>query len=237
MNVVVLDGIEIPYTVDYRNVKYMRLEIRPDGTLLVVMPKKSTYNPKDFIMDKKDWILKKFREIKSYKELSSNGNENKVLLFGKFYDLEITRGKYSVELKDGRITVSIPDKRNPYTYLKKWLKEELKKMLKHHLNKYSALMKVNFNRFYIKTHKSKWGSCSAKGNLNFNLKLVALPEDLIEYVVIHELTHLIERKHNKIFWKEVSKYCPDYSVKERELSKYWFVIGSNKVWSEILGIS
>lgn len=80
MNVIVLDGMEIPYTVDYRNVRYMRLEIKPDGSLLVVMPKKSIYNPEDFIIDKKNWILKKFREIESYKEFSGNGNENKLLL-------------------------------------------------------------------------------------------------------------------------------------------------------------
>lgn len=81
------------------------------------------------------------------------------------------------------------------------------------------------------------GSCSAKGNLNFNLKLAALPEDLIEYIVIHELIHLIERNHNKIFWREVSKYCSDYREKEKELPKYWFAIGSNKVWNKILRMS
>ncbi len=59
-------------------------------------------------------------------------------------------------------------------------------------------MNVNLDRFFIKAHTSKWGSCSAKKNLNFNLKLAVLPDELVEYVVIHGLTHLIERKQPDI---------------------------------------
>jgi len=234
MEYVEIEGVQIPYSVDYRNVKYLRLEIKPDGSLLVVMPKKSTVKPIDFIMDKKDWILKKFREIDSYREFSSNGNENKLLLFGKFYDFEIKRGKYGVNLTDNEAIVSAPDGRNPYVYLRNWIKEELRKKLEDYLSKYSSQMNVSFNRFFIKTHRSKWGSCSAKKNLNFNIKLAALPDELVEYVVIHELTHLIERKHSRYFWLRVSKYCPGYKEKEKMLAKYWFVIHNNKVWRKLL---
>ncbi len=229
-----IEGTRIPYVVDYRNVKYMRLELKPDGHLLVVMPKKSTVKPVDFIMDKKDWILRKFREINSYRELSSNGNENKLLLYGRFYDLEIKRGKYSVALFEDKIVVSAPDGRNPYVYLKNWIKKELGNELERYLSQYSSLMNVRFNRFLIKAHRSKWGSCSAKKNLNFNIKLAALPEELVEYVIIHELTHLVERKHNRHFWLRVSKYCPDYREKEKMLAKYWYIIHNNRIWNKML---
>lgn len=229
-----IEGTRIPYIVNYRNVKYMRLELKPDGHLLVVMPRKSTVKPIDFIMDKKDWILRKFREINSYKELSGNGSENRLLLYGKFYDVETRRGKYGVTLFENKIVVSVPDGRNPYVYLRNWIKEELRMGLKNHLERYAPLLNVNFNRFFIKAHKSKWGSCSARKNLNFNIKLAALPDELIEYVVIHELTHLLERKHNRFFWLRVSKLCPDYEEKEKELPKYWFTIHNNKVWQKLL---
>jgi|Deesub1362B_J571_1020462.scaffolds.fasta_scaffold00067_104 hypothetical protein len=234
MNIIELDGIEIPYVVDYRNVKYMRLEIKPDGSLLVVMPKKSTAKPLDFIMEKKSWILRKIREIRRYQELASNGKESKLLLFGNYYDVQITRGRYQVILENTKVTVSVPNGRNPYIYLKNWVKEELRMRLKKHLERHVPLLNVDFSRFFIKTHKSKWGSCSAKKNLNFNIKLAALPDELIEYVVIHELTHLLERKHNRIFWMRISKFCPDYKGKEKELAKYWFAIHSNKVWLKLL---
>lgn len=229
-----IEGIRIPYVVDYRKVKYMRLELKSDGYLLVVMPKKSTAKPIDFIMDKKDWILRKFREINNYRELLSNGNENKLLLYGKFYDLEIRREKYRVALFEDKIVVSVPDGRNPYVYLRNWIKEELRKKLEEYLGEYSYLMNVSFNRFFIKAHKSKWGSCSAKKNLNFNIKLAALPEELVKYVVVHELTHLIERKHNRYFWLRVSRFCPDYKEKEKMLAKYWFMVRNNKLWLKLL---
>lgn len=234
MEYVDIKGTRIPYVVEYRNVKYMRLELKPDGHLLVIMPRNHTAKPIDFIMDKKDWILRKFMEINSYRELSSNGNENKLLLFGKFYDLEIKKGKYSAALFEDRIVVSAPDGRNPYVYLRNWIKGELRRKLEDYLSEYSLHMNVRFNKFFIKAHKSKWGSCSARKNLNFNIKLAALPEELVRYVVIHELTHLIERRHNRCFWLNVSKFCPDYKEKENMLTKYWFVVHNNKIWDRVL---
>ncbi len=228
-----IEGTRIPYVVEYRNVKYMRLELKPDGHLLVVMPKKSTIKPVEFIMDKKDWILRKFREINSYRELSDNGNENKFLLYGKLYDLEIKRGKYCITLFGNKIMVSIPYGRNPYIYLRNWIKKELRKKLEEYLSEYSSLMNVSFSRFFIKVHKSKWGSCSERKNLNFNIKLAALPEELVKYVVIHELTHLIERRHNRSFWLNVSRFCPEYKEREKMLAKYWFIVHNNKVWHNL----
>ncbi|MBE8539464.1 YgjP-like metallopeptidase domain-containing protein [Geoglobus acetivorans] len=135
---------------------------------------------------------------------------------------------------DDKIVISIPDGRNPYVYLRNWIKGELRRKLEEYLSEYSSLMNVRFNRFFIKAHKSKWGSCSARKNLNFNIKLAALPEELVKYVVVHELTHLIERKHNRYFWLKVSRFCPDYNEKEKMLAKYWFVVHSNKLWLKLL---
>lgn len=234
MEYVDIEGTRIPYVVEYRNVKYMRLELKPDGHLLVIMPKNHTVKPINFIMDKKDWILRKFMEINSYRELSSNGNENRLLLFGKFYDLEIKKGKYGVALFEDRIVVSVPDGRNPYVYLRNWIKGELRRKLEGYLSEYSLHMNVSFNKFFIKAHKSKWGSCSARKNLNFNIKLAALPEELVRYVVIHELTHLVEKRHSRYFWLNVSKFCPEYKERERMLAKYWYVVHNNKVWYNLL---
>jgi predicted metal-dependent hydrolase len=69
--------------------------------------------------------------------------------------------------------------------------------------------------------KSRWGSCSSDGNLNFNIYLKYLPQTLIEYIVFHETTHLIEMSHNKKFWNIISTEYPDYKEKEDELFIYW----------------
>jgi hypothetical protein len=92
---------------------------------------------------------------------------------------------------------------------------------------------VKYRRIFIRRQKTKWASCSSKLNLSFNLATLALPRNLREYIVIHELTHLIEPKHSKAFWELVGFYYPDYRRAEEELKTYWIFVERNKVWKKM----
>jgi hypothetical protein len=81
---------------------------------------------------------------------------------------------------------------------------------------YAEKIGVDYGRVTIRNQKTRWGSCSAKGNLNFNCLLMLAPEDVLDYVVIHELCHRKEMNHSPRFWSEVAKIMPDYKN-----SKIW----------------
>ena len=85
---------------------------------------------------------------------------------------------------------------------------------------YARELGVNYGRITIRNQKSRWGSCSGKGNLNFNCLLMLTPERVQDYVVIHELCHRKEMNHSQRFWNEVAKVMPDYKEQRQWLKEH-----------------
>ena len=82
---------------------------------------------------------------------------------------------------------------------------------------FAEMMNVTYGRITIREQKTRWGSCSSKGNLNFNWKLVLMPEEVLDYVVVHELAHRKEMNHSETFWNHVEKVLPDYQARRKLL--------------------
>lgn len=82
---------------------------------------------------------------------------------------------------------------------------------------FAPLVGVTYNRIFIKEQKTRWGSCSSLGNLNFNWKLILLDEELLDYVVVHELAHRKQMNHSPAFWAEVERILPDWRERRRWL--------------------
>ncbi len=96
---------------------------------------------------------------------------------------------------------------------------KIKKKFSERVQYYSSRMGVTYERITVRNQKTRWGSCSAKGNLNFNYQLYYLPEELFDYVVVHELAHRKHMNHSAAFWEEVGRYYPDYKGARERLKK------------------
>ena len=85
---------------------------------------------------------------------------------------------------------------------------------------FAAKLHVSYGRITIRNQKTRWGSCSAKGNLNFNCLLMLAPDEVVDYVVVHELCHRIEMNHSKAFWELVERVLPDYRSSRKWLKEH-----------------
>jgi hypothetical protein len=92
-------------------------------------------------------------------------------------------------------------------------------LAKERVEYFNKKYKFKFNKINIKNQKTRWGSCSKKGNLNFNYKIVLLPQKISDYIIIHELCHLGEFNHSQKFWNLVSWAMPDYLEIQKKLKK------------------
>jgi predicted metal-dependent hydrolase len=99
------------------------------------------------------------------------------------------------------------------TEIKKLARKDIPPRVEH----FARVMGLNYGKVAIRAQRTRWGSCSAKGNLNFNCLLVLLPDEVRDYVVVHELAHLKEMNHSPRFWAEVGKVIPDYKLRRAQL--------------------
>jgi len=111
---------------------------------------------------------------------------------------------------------SLLSTRHSSSEIKKY-KVATKELLADRLEYFNKFYNFSFKRIAIRNQRSRWGSCSSKGNLNFNYRLCLLPSDLADYIIVHELCHLGQMNHSKQFWQLVAKTIPDYKVSKQKL--------------------
>jgi len=192
---------------------------------------------RETVQKKAGWIIKKVNEVI---EMNSNlvcrqfVSGEKLLYLGKEYTLEIVEkdlGKAEVLMHKDTITVYIfhglseeSMRQTIKEALIKWYRQRFAEIVKERIEKYSMQLKVAPCKVVIKNQKTRWGSCSEKGNINLNWRLIMAPLHVIDYVVVHELCHLKVMNHSKDFWDLVGAIQPNY----RENRK-WLKINGNRL--------
>lgn len=99
-------------------------------------------------------------------------------------------------------------------------KEIARELVHRKLSEHNVHYALSFGKIAIRNQRTRWGSCSKKGNLNFHYRIIELPEHLTDYIIVHELCHLAEFNHSKKFWTLVAKTIPDWKVRRTALKNY-----------------
>jgi hypothetical protein len=222
MNIIKTQYFDITYSIIKSKRKTLSIIIEDNGNVIVRAPKfLSDYEIKKFVFDKSDWIISKLLNIKTIEEKKYIDGE-KFLYLGKNYKLITIEGNYDVGLLNDYIYISLKKDFFKNIELKKemilkWYKKEAKRIIFERLEYYSKIMNLKYGKVYIRDQKTRWGSCSGKNNLSFNFRIIMAPIRKLDYIIIHELAHIVYKNHKKEFWNYVAKYCDDYLE-----SRKWF---------------
>ena len=140
---------------------------------------------------------------------------------GRNYRLKCAKGvEESVKLKSGYLNVTTKNGKRNSEHLKavveQWYRTKALSRLIDKTRRYSAILKVEPTSINLKDYKAMWGSCSPKGVVSYNWRIILAPHKIVDYIVVHELCHLIEPNHSSKYWKQVRSVIPEY-----ENSKEW----------------
>lgn len=217
-----VNGMDLPYRVERRDVRYPRLEFKT-GELLAILPK-SWKDETPLLERKMNWISKKYGEIqKAIEKIKTQmKNDRCLLIFGNSFKIHEDES-LKINFDEEWIKCNLRD-RNQLRQLVVISKKKLLYELELAADEYGKKFGVEFNRIFIRRQKTKWASCSYKGNLSFNFWLICLPRELIRYVVCHEVLHLKEKRHDRAFWEIIGREFKNYKQMEKSLFEYWFFI-------------
>lgn len=211
---------EYPVVITRKPVRNVRMRVMPDGTVRITAPEGFDIHP--FIEEKKDWIAACRAEYER-RALPVCTAPDQMLLLDNVYTV-LEGDECETDHRNKMVTA-------PDAYTLRWhLTNEFQSLIYEELCDHSKEMGVSPARYTIRMQKTRWGSCSSAGNLNFNLKLYALPPHLRKYVLVHELAHLKVRGHPPAFWSLVGAHYPAYEGAEADIQRYWVTIERNHWW-------
>ena len=201
----------LPVEIIRSNRRTLGLEVTRDGLVKARLPMQLPAREAVlFIEGHRDWILRRRAEVqRRRKQNDRRGRHHSANAWQPGQD--VGAGNTGIENAGTHATVPL------LADLTSAQKAQIKQKFQEKTRKFAAQMGVTYGRITIRAQRTRWGSCSSKGNLNFNYLLYYLPEELLDYVVIHELAHRKYMNHSSYFWREVERYCPDYRQRRARL--------------------
>ena len=228
-----------PITITRKKIKNMYLRVHPDGTVTVSAPKRlSDKEIREFVNSKADWIAAQLQKLEERKKAEQQSGAKRliepVFLTGEIHYywgcpckllVEETTGKSSVEFLENQQSILMHAPVNSTTEQRKHLLEEfyrreLKAVVPHLMEKYVAIVGKSPAEWRIRNMKTKWGTCNVRDKrIWLSLNLAKKHPDCLDYVIVHELTHLHVPNHSKAFWARMDVYYPQWREVRKLLNK------------------
>ena len=222
----------IPYTVkESARAKRVKLQISPRDGVIVVIPRGfQRARIPGLIRQRQDWIEKHLRDFARQREQNPRHDEfpPKALHLRAIHQTWHCRYEAAPrlalrEVVSGELLLQGPaeDRAGLQAILHHWLSAQARQHLIPKLDELSRLAGLPYNRALVKCQKTRWGSCSGRGNINLNYKLLFLPAPMARYVLLHELAHTRHLNHSADFWGLVETLEPDWRQLDKALDEGW----------------
>jgi predicted metal-dependent hydrolase len=207
-----------------RNARARRyvLRLRPDGTARVTVPRGGTVTEaRRFAERSRAWIETQLKRPPTPPQVSREWRLGSEVWFrGELVRLESGLKSYKSILL-GSEEFPTPDLTiNLRPAVERHLRRLAERELPLRVQEFAALHQLTVRRVTVRNQRSRWGSCSRRGTISLNWRLVQTPAFVRDYIILHELMHLREMNHSARFWQQVERVCPDYVVAERWLKQH-----------------
>ena len=213
------------------NIKYLRIRMAPGrGIWVSVPPRVSRTQVERFLEANRDWVLQNQKQLEIYERDTGVGLRIGAEIKTKFHLLKIvgTDELKPTYRKEGEIILLFIPKQIEFKRIEKLVQQflleiytfESRSYLPERVKCLAANSGFSYKKITLRNNTSIWGSCSADDHISLNIKLMKLPDAIIDYVILHELCHTIEKNHSLNFWKLMESVCPDYVVLRKQLRKY-----------------
>ncbi|MBR5968883.1 MAG: M48 family metallopeptidase [Lachnospiraceae bacterium] len=218
----------IPVIVERKRIRHIYLYVKSAGRVVISAPVGSTEEEiRRFLTEKRGWLEKNLRNMREQtpKEAESYITEERILLWGEAHPLTYLPDKrFSLSVREqGAVLTAPPDssRKAREDFIKKQLRMRLHRAVAIRLPFWEGQMRLHARAFTIRDMKSRWGSCNTgTGKITFHLQLISMPPECLDYVIVHELSHLVYPNHSPAFWAHVAAFLPAYKEIRKRMKDY-----------------
>lgn len=214
---------ELPVRLTRRTRRSIGLKIKGGEIELIAPPQVPLARLQEILLQKRDWLRKHWLQQQAQRIEPAANLRQQMLWRGEVWPLQCqSAARWRIALQDGTVLVYGPsqDQAELAARLQQWQKQQAKVLIGERLALFAPRAARPLRSWALSSARTRWGSCSADGSIRLNWRLLQAPPAILDYVIVHELAHLLHMNHSAAFWAEVSRLYPDWQAARRWLKQH-----------------